>query len=390
MKAKKIGVITFSNTLDNYGQVLQYLATQEYLTQRGHYVFLYQSLGHKKWSMFRLKRKINKIICRVFNLFKKSSSVSTFETPNEKELEIRRNEEEKSQTFRKWAEITLRYESSNPRYFDEFRSRYFHTMKCYHEDLKGIYSFAVGSDQTWSYLSEETMIDFPPSTVHRFSLAPSVGHKIFTHEEINRAKKSLKKFDFITVREQNGLDFCYACDRIDAQLILDPCFLLSDDYYNKFANPQGLTLSKPYVFLYLLGGEIEPSVMEIFTWAKDNKLEVVYVASQGREDDFPKNYATIEQWLFLLSNAKYVFTNSYHGMALSIIYHKQFLVFPLIGLMQGMNGRILYLSQTNKLDKRIYKGDLDEVTAPIDWSYADENIHNNHIKIDELLKKIKL
>lgn len=36
----KIGIITFSQTLDNYGQVLQYLAIQEYLESRGHQVNL--------------------------------------------------------------------------------------------------------------------------------------------------------------------------------------------------------------------------------------------------------------------------------------------------------------------------------------------------------------
>ena len=32
----KIGVYTFDFTSDNYGQVLQYLATQEYLKTLGH------------------------------------------------------------------------------------------------------------------------------------------------------------------------------------------------------------------------------------------------------------------------------------------------------------------------------------------------------------------
>ena len=53
----KIGIITFNFTLDNYGQVLQYLATQEYLKKLGHQAILVESNGWRrtfsryiKWS----------------------------------------------------------------------------------------------------------------------------------------------------------------------------------------------------------------------------------------------------------------------------------------------------------------------------------------------------
>lgn len=387
---KKLGIITFSNTLDNYGQVLQYLATQEYLSQRGHEVFLYQSLGHKKWSIFRLKRKLRKMIKFIYNLFQKSSCISIKNKHNDRDVQVVENEEEKLMVFRRWTEITEKYERTNPRYFERFRSRNFNVLKCYYEDLDGFYAFAVGSDQTWSYLSEDTMLDFVPSKVRRFSLASSIGHKVFTSDEIRRAKDSLNKFDFLTVREQSGLDFCFACGRCDAQIVLDPSFLLKKKDYEKFVDTQEIEVQKPYVFIYLLGADIAPSIADMFLWAKDNNLEVVYVASQGREDDFPKKYATVEQWLYLLKNAEYVFTNSYHGMSLSIIYHKQFLTFPLVGLMEQMNGRILQLSQVNRLNNRIYKGDFNDVKEPVDWDYVDKNISDNFIKIDNLLKSVNL
>ena len=142
--------------------------------------------------------------------------------------------------------------------------------------------------------------------------------------------------------------------------------------------------------LYLLGGEISPTVNEIFKWARNRELEVVYVASQGREDDFPKCYATIEQWLSVLQNAEYVFTNSYHGMAMSIIYRKQFLTFPLTGIMTGMNSRIFHLAEQFKLQKRIYSGDLNIVEESVNWRYADKMIVENRNKLEKLLKKIDL
>lgn len=120
-----------------------------------------------------------------------------------------------------------------------------------------------------------------PNSIRRFSLAPSVGHKVFTTEEIARAAKSLKKFDFITVREQNGLDFCHKCGRTDAQLVLDPTFLIKSAKYDKYADMQGYIAPNHYVLLYLLGGEIEVDVQDIYNWAKTKGLEIVYVARLG-------------------------------------------------------------------------------------------------------------
>lgn len=388
-KRKKIGILTFCNTLDNYGQVLQYLATQEFLSKRGHDVFLYKSLGHRKISLFRIKRKLKKYMTNLFSLLRKPCSISRNIVENT-DAQILQHEMEKRIIFQEWAEITERYEAENPRYFDEFRNKNFQILQCHYEDLRGFDSFAIGSDQMWSYLSEDTMLDFVSSGIHRFSIAPSVGHKIFTNEELRKATTSLSKFDFITVREQNGKEFCCACGRKDAQLILDPTFLLRKEDYVKFANPQGLKLPKRYVFIYLLGGEIEPNVSDMFLWAKKNDLDVVYVASQGRFDDFPKCHATIEQWLAALQNAEYVFTNSYHGMALSIIYRKPFLVFPLVGLMKGMNGRILHLSKIHKFEDRIFCGDFDIISKPIEWQYAEHSISKNSDILDSLLKTIRL
>lgn len=382
---KRIGIVTFHNTLDNYGQVLQYLATQEYLEKRGHEVYLYQSLGHKVSVIKRIKRIIKKLVKPLFLISqnkKNDSAQPIARTTNE--------EESKHQIFQRWGEITQQTEKIHPRNFDKFRKRYFHVIKRYYEDTEGFYAFAIGSDQMWSYVSEETMLDFVPNNSRRFSLAPSVGHKKFSADEISYASESIKKFDFITVREVSGLDFCRACGRDDAQLVLDPTFLLKKEVYDKYADAQYYKYPQRYILLYLLGGEIQLEVGEIITWAKDNDLEVVYVASQGRDDDYPKCYASVEQWLYALKNATYIFTNSYHGMALSIIYRKPFLVFPLLGIMEGMNGRINNLANLFSLHDRIYKGVLSAVKDPINWSKTDLKVEGNFMQIDALLQTIQL
>lgn len=387
--AKKIGIITFSNTLDNYGQVLQYLATQIYLEERNHEVYLYLPPKYRPSIINIIKRKIKNIIKKIVLCFFYNSELSK-RIITTKTSTLHTLEEQKRNLFQKWEKLSISSEQNHPRFFEQFREKYFHVLSCSYFDLCDFYAFAVGSDQTWSYISKETMLDFGPKDMKRFSIAPSLGHKVFSDEEILYASSLLDRFDLITVREQNGKEFCSACGRDDAQVVLDPTFLLSSSQYDKFVNEQGLMISKPYIFLYLLGGEIEVRVEDIYEWAQSNDLEVIYVASQGREDSFPKCYATIEQWLTLIKNAKYVFTNSFHGVALSTIYRVPFLIFPLVGIMQGMNGRILHFSSEFNMTDRIYVDTLDVVKNDINWKYVNDKISKNFVLMDKLLSTINL
>ena len=116
----------------------------------------------------------------------------------------------------------------------------------------------------------------------------------------------------------------------------------------------------------------------------------MYVESQGRDEKCSKIFPTVEEWLGLVSNASYVITNSFHGMAFSIIYHKPFLVFPLVGLMEGMNGRVVDLSKTLSLENRVYDGNMDILFEPISWMQTDEVIAHNKDILTTLIKNIKL
>lgn len=79
---------------------------------------------------------------------------------------------------------------------------------------------------------------------------------------------------------------------------------------------------------------------------------------------------------------------SWYGF--SIIYHKPFLVFPLVGLMEGMNGRVVDLSNTFSLENRVYDGNMDILFEPISWMQTDEVIAHNKDILTTLIKNIKL
>lgn len=379
----KIGVLTFYGTTDNYGQVLQYLATQEFLNSLGNETYLVIPTGYRLTISRRIKSKIYKIL-HPFSLFCNKKQI--IDCPDE----ISQDERAKSEIFRQWAEVSKRQEAEHSRCFNQFRTKYFSIQEGTYEAIlaSGYDAFCVGSDQTWSAGGFEMMLGWVPQKYSRFSIAPSVGHRVYSNDEIASFSKYLQAFDFITVRELKGVKLVEKCGRKDAIKVLDPTFLLSCQEYDKFALSQNY--KEPYILIYLLGGQIDSSVKEIVDYCTNKGYKVKYIESQGRNEQLPKIYATVEEWLGLISNASYVITNSFHGMAFSIIYHKPFLVFPLIGLMKGMNGRILDLVKTLSLEDRVFNGDMDVLFKPINWLHADEVIAKNKSLLSKLIKDLNL
>lgn len=360
----KIGVITFSQTLDNYGQVLQYLAIQEYLKSRGHEVSLIR-FSYSTNILKRIYRKTKKMVKHI----------------------IKKEKKKEPTTFDKWSEITEKYELLHPRNFEKFRNRFCNITYLNQPSYKRNFdAFVVGSDQIWSSLSPLSYLSFTKYGEVKFSLAPSIGKMKVDDQVIQQVKTWLKDFKFITCREQSGVDMCRRAGRNDAKCILDPTFLLSKNEYLKYSVSEANV--EKYIFVYMLGADITVELAEIYDFAQKEGLVVKYVASQGREDEYPKDWATIPEWIFLLANAKYVFTNSFHGMALSCIFQKQFLVFPIIGEMKGMNERIFTIAGEFNCVERIYNNDLNKVKLPIDYKQIQAKIDENRNVVNKLLDSI--
>ena len=367
----KIGVITFSDTTDNYGKVLQYLAIHEYLKQRGHEPFL---LRYKSKKSPLLRRILSKIYHTIIKPTKKA--------PVKKS--------ELMQLYDTWTEWSERNDILHPRHFEEFREHNFNIKTIIgfdNQQIQELDAYSIGSDQIWSYVNRWNFLGFVPDGKPRFTIAPSTGNKNFTAEQIQEASMMLKDFSFVTCREDSGVEFCKKAGYDKAVKLLDPTFLIEKNLYNRYVSPCGV-VTKPYVFVYLLGAECEVSIESIYEFANENDLEVRYVASQGREDSFQKIWATVPEWISLMKDAKYVITNSFHGMALSIIYQKQFLVLPVTGITSFMNERINSLAKSFVLEDRIFKDSLDELFNEVDYSKANKIIEANKELLNSKMSEI--
>lgn len=369
----KIGIMSYWNTSHNYGQVIQCFAMQQFLRDLGHQPFhIRYILGHK--SLRRKLSEFSKVIFRGhFFDWRRLKKEESQDNTNATALELDK--------------IQLIDSKKNPRRFEEFKKKYLaFSDKTYTFDeliASAPYADALiaGSDQIWCYPDPGYFLNFGAKGTLRIAYAPSFGG-IKTDNALRKAqyKDLIKRLDILTVRESGGVDLCRSLEFNQVEQVPDPSFLLTPDQYRKIEAKE--YSDSDYLFLYLLGNPIEISTNEIFKWAKEHNLKVKYVEAQGRNDNYPKLYPNVDEWIGLIDNAKYVITNSFHGMAMSIILNRKFLVIPVSKGFSRMNGRITDTLTHLNLTTRIFSGDFNDIFNNIDYPKVNEilSTDRDHIK----------
>ncbi len=340
----KIGVMTFWWSEDNYGQLLQCYALQKYLRDLGHEAYLIRYHPDNDIVKDSLIKKCYKALSpkKLYNFAKNRI--------NRKKLEIERK--------------------NNDRQFEVFRQKYIAQSKVFYSSLKELQAnppeadaYIVGSDQVWNFWSmpiekcknliHTYFLDFGSGNTKRISYAASWGRTNLLNEEIAEITPLLKRFDYVSVREKNGIELCSKCNFDRAEWVCDPTLLLSAETYRKiYCESEIRRKEKKFLLLYMLGNECDFDIKTAYEFAAKKNIEVVYVSGNDLTANSQKTFATIPEWLYLVDNAEYVITNSFHCGVFSTIFHKQFGIVPLTGTCAGMNARLSSLFELTGIDER--------------------------------------
>ncbi len=194
-------------------------------------------------------------------------------------------------------------------------------------------AYVVGSDQVWlpNYCPNSFLDFVSRNDVIRITYAASCGKVSFANNPklANECSELAKKFKAISVREEVLLDLCRDCLSVDAVHVLDPTLLLhKEDYLALIDNQDN---KEDLIFAYIL--DHSPCKTELIYKTslltgkpvKYGNVEHYYTkGSEFRLEDciFP----SVEDWLYGLSRAEFVITDSFHGTALSLVFNKQFAV----------------------------------------------------------------
>lgn len=195
--------------------------------------------------------------------------------------------------------------------------------------------FLVASDQLfrpWLYtkIGGYPTLEWVNDSKIKAGYAISFGLDYFEGDEELRAYMGyfLKKFDYLSVRENSGLDILKRDFGIEnAEYAIDPVFLMDEKHYDKLIDNATVPLPKnKYVLTYLLDKN-DKKLNIVQEAAKRLNSEIVFIPNPLWLFIERKLTYFLEDWLNHYKNAEFVVTDSFHGLCMALIFRKQFVFF---------------------------------------------------------------
>lgn len=356
---KKVGIVTFHRA-KNYGAVLQGYALQHTIQELGNECEIIDykceniDNGYKPFQ-FNKADPIKSILKSVLMFRKRALRIERFSSFYNNYLKI-----------------------SNKTYSDddisECKTKY---------DL-----FVSGSDQVWGPGRDGVSPDGAyflsfADYSQKFSYAASFGVTNISDAKAKDLKPLLDGFQTYSVREKSALSIVKKVTGKDGVCHIDPTLLLSSDDWRKISVKK---IDKPYILVF----NVKP-VKSLIDYAeklsKEKNLPVIYITDnpQKKRNNFTYVSApTVEEFLGYFANATYTVTNSFHGTAFSVIFHRN--LFVEYETAKGFNDRAKNLLQTVGINREIKGGNATE--SEIDWEKVDEILQAERKCSVDYLKEI--
>jgi polysaccharide pyruvyl transferase WcaK-like protein len=304
----KVGILTF-NWAINYGAILQMFGLYKYLKDNNYDVYIINYSPDGLESSYTLK---------------------IFEKPIKPKRVVRRLLENiyKRKQYDKFYKFISQYMVLTKKIKN--REELKHTIDKF--DI-----VIVGSDQVWNYdITKEYLQDYLLTDIdcNKISYAASLGKNEIKYEVKPLFEKSLRDFDFVSVREESSIDYLKSiCYREDYISCIDPVFLLSKDEWIKLSNESQYQIKdEEYILIYMLeyNEKLIKSANELST--KYNlpiySIEIPFLRFKAKMPNIKKLHDVGPlDFVKLINNATFVLTNSFHGTAFSLILNKKFASF---------------------------------------------------------------
>lgn len=286
------------------------------------------------------------------------------------------------------------YSLRRKRLFDSFRTRYLRltdrryasSAEIRSEIEKGLMNYGLyiaGSDQIWNTFfrnghDEAFYLDFVGDSGRKISYAASFATDRIYNGAEDFVKRGLSNFDAISVRESSALKLLSTLGFNDATLVCDPVFLLNEADWQILAN-DAVFSQKRYILVY--DCEKSPALRQIATELRRKTNLPIYSISDtyGRYADKDFSNSGPLQFVSMIANAGYVVTNSFHALAFSMIFKKDFFI---INRTESINTRMRDFLDYVGLSCRLITACEDISDRRIDFGQAQ-------IKMETLIESSK-
>jgi polysaccharide pyruvyl transferase WcaK-like protein len=351
----KIGILTYHRS-HNYGALLQAYALKTYLEQNQHDVEFvdyypdYHAENYKLLPHFRYYSLINK--CKVLVKLVFALRITLIRRKGYENFILDSLKLSKNAKFKRLEDLTtLTYDA-----------------------------VVYGSDQIWR------IQDFPGykgfSTAYfgegisarlKLSYAASMGKISINEIDESELQRLLRNFNAISVRENDLQKIILNYTKLKVRRVLDPVFLLSRENWTKLITNHARR-KKEYILFYnimksknarLLANEI----------ARSSSYEVYEIRGRVYPFKFTERFryqtASPNEFLSLLCDAQIVISTSFHGVAFSLLFEKEFYA---LGMGDNSSRVKSLLSELNIQERYIENIEEAKVTEKLDYELINNKI----------------
>ncbi len=243
--------------------------------------------------------------------------------------------------------------------------------------------FMLGSDQVLTLRSirefgKYFLMGFAKDSKYKIAVSSSTGGDSITSDEdlANYGKELLQRFNKISIREFAGIDLVRNRYGVYADFIIDPIFFTEAQKYQELSQGESDD-NKPYMLAYILDptedkrncilklsnmlGMRIKIVLDGRKFTHEENLEALNL----KESTLPE--LNFNQWIYYYNNASYIFTDSFHGVAMALILNKPFIIYPnrkrgyerflSLGVLFGISDR--FIDKTEQLTEKVLGESID-------------------------------
>lgn len=332
----KVGILTHYN-VNNQGAQLQMLALQSFIKELGHEVFVLTYDKNFDFVSDDIKKR---------NIITLKSFPYIF-----KEFLLKKGFKQTYFNYKKYS-INKKFRRENFKYTSY--------------DSSLIDCVVIGSDEVFSNEvgCNNMMYGHGINAKRIVSYAPSFGQTniddIKKRNLYELISSGLKKFDYISARDENTFNIISEMTETVPVMVCDPVLLY--DFSQLRENIKIKPIKKPYLIVYGYDKNFtnKKEIKAIKKYAKSKNLITVSVGTYHKWCDRNINCDCL-QWLKYFENCEEIITDTFHGTILSVISNK-----PMAVLIRNQinQNKLTHLTKSLKIQDRL----IEEI------SY--ENLHN--------------
>lgn len=279
--------------------------------------------------------------------------------------------------------------------FEIFRKKHLHLTPIKYLSDKDLYSnppiadiYCTGSDQTWNVecqggIPYAYFLDFVPIGKKKIAFSASFGIDSIQDKYKKEIKKLLSKYSAISVRENQGTTIVKELG-LDATQVLDPTLVVEKDFWEKLASKR--LINDDYIFIYQLNSNTK---FEEYAYKYSLKKNIKLVYCKGRKCNSYKNAIhykspTPEEFLSLIKYSKLTITDSFHATVFCLLLHTDFIdIFPHL-----YSNRLYSILKLTNLESRqvVDFNDFEKFNEHINFNYTDKIIEKERNNTLSFLK----